>query len=399
MRVVWVTTAVPHPEGAGADAHEFELIRALNDRHEIHVVSCHADAPLGREPLLAAGARFTEVRYRTAPWPSNRVAFVAGLLRADPTLGIWLARDRIARLAETVAAVVADEGADVVQLTRGELAQLLEHAELPTGVFLLDALARAAATQAAVEASPARRARLRLEARRLERFERRWYPRARGLASVSAVDAAFLDARLRRAVTVIENPISASFFDEPDRPRSDHVVTFVGALNHGPNVDAVTWLIDDIWPEVRRRRPDAALVVVGRGSGADTVDRLRRHVEAVGGRLHADVPDIRPNYWEAAVVTAPLRHGSGLRNKVLHAMACGAPVVATSAALEGVPAAAAATALQADDAAGVASAIVDVLGDLAAARARARAAVSAVQPLGTEIVAARHERWWSSLLD
>src|SRR5204862_189 len=99
----------------------------------------------------------------------------------------------------------------------------------------------------------------------------------------------------------------------------------------------------------------------------------------------------------AAVVVAPLRQGSGLRNKVIHAMACGAPVVATTSALEGIPAAAAALVRQADTAASIADAIVETLDDPAEARARAVDGREAVTSLHIDEVTARHERWWESL--
>ena len=131
-------------------------------------------------------------------------------------------------------------------------------------------------------------------------------------------------------MTVIENPIADEYFAAPAIARRDDTVVFVGSLAYPPNTDAITWIVQDIWPRVCRQRPDARLVVVGRGDGDSvTVPRMRSLVESVGGTFAVDVPDVRPYYWEASVVVAPLRLGAGLRNKVIHAMACHAPVVAT----------------------------------------------------------------------
>jgi glycosyltransferase involved in cell wall biosynthesis len=319
------------------------------------------------------------------------------VLRADPSVSIWLGRDRIPVLARTIAEVVEREAIDLVQITHGELADLLPAVRPPTGLLLFDALARANQTRVAFEPLRRRRAQLWVEGFRTRRFERQRYRLATGVASVSAVDAAWLEAVLGRPIEVLQNPIGAQLFDPPTVPRSGELVTFVGALTHHPNRDAILWLAHEIWPTVVDARPDARLRVVGRADGDPNAEELRDAVARVGGEVLVDVPDIRPHYWEAAVVVAPLRHGSGLRNKVIHAMACGAPVVATTAALEGIPEEAVALVQQADTAAAIASAIVRTLEHPADAATRAAEGRDAVASLHIEAVTERHARWWGSL--
>jgi glycosyltransferase involved in cell wall biosynthesis len=398
VRVIWATTALPHPAGAGATAHEFELVRALAEDHDVHVVSTDVANELGTEAVLATGARFTKVEFLRREHPTSRLGVARAMVRADPSLVVWLERDQVPRLAEAIERIAAEEGPpDLVQVTRGELAELVGHVRFPTGLLLFDAVTRALANRRAIEPLARRRLQLQVEMRRMLRYERRWYPQANGWAAVSPVDAQWLRRELGLDVEVIENPIADAFFEPAQGERSPSRVTFVGALTHGPNVDAISWLVDEIWPMVRRRRPDAELVVVGRGDHAGLAEaRVRPMVESVGGRLDANVEDIMPYYWETAVVAAPLREGTGLRNKVLHAMATGTPTVATPNALEGVPGAE--HAWSASTAAEVADAIVAVLDDPAAAARRAAAAVDALRELRTERIAERHAQWWKSLV-
>ena len=397
MKVVWVTTSVPDPAGGGGRSHEYELIRALAHDHDIHVVTCDFRNREGGAAVGAASARFSAVEWTVRPYPTSKLGVARGLLRADPTLTIWLGRDRIPKLVDAIAGIVAVERPDLVQVTHGELAHLLDHLHPPTALLLFDALTRALDTRRTVEPLARRRLQLRVEHARARRFERTHYAKATGIASVSSVDAAAVEALVHRPVTVLENPVSESFFEPPDRPRSTTIVSFVGALAHQPNSDAIRRLVVDIWPLVIARRPDAELRVAGRADGDPTVPELRRLVEGVGGRLDADVPDIRPYYWEAAVTVAPLRHGSGLRNKVIHAMACGAPVVASPAALEGIPPEIAEHVWSGSTDDELAAAVVAVLDDSTAASARAAAAIESVAVLRTEHAAARHAAWWEQL--
>lgn len=400
MRVFWITTAIPHPSGEGASALEYELIAALAPRHEIHVLTTMREHPLGPAELLATGARLTTVEAQVQPHPTSKVGVARVLVRADPNVTVWLGRDRIRAFREAVLKAAGHEGPpDVVLIRDGDLAPVVEGLPFTTGLLLFDALTRALDNRRAIEPLARRRLQLTVESARTRRFERRWYRRATGLLSVSEVDAAWLRAQTGCEVTTVEIPIGAHYFEPPTVARSPEVVAFVGSLTHRPNVDAIHWLTNVIWPLVVARRPSAQLVVAGRSDpGGAAAATLRPVVEAAGGELRVDLEDIRPVYWEAAVAVAPLRSGSGLRNKVLHAMACGAPLVSTPAAVEGIPELVAryVNVTPANDASAFADEVVAVLDD-PGAPSRAAAAIADLAPLRTAAIAARHERWWTDL--
>jgi glycosyltransferase involved in cell wall biosynthesis len=83
---------------------------------------------------------------------------------------------------------------------------------------------------------------------------------------------------------------------------------------------------------VRRRRPDARLVLVGQFPDADLVARASPPLDVVTGM----VEDVRTHLAEATVCCIPLAAGSGTKYKVLEALSAGVPVVCTSLALEGL---------------------------------------------------------------
>lgn len=399
MKAIWVTPAVPHPQGTGGCAHEFELIRAMRERgHDIHVLSTELEDVLGPAPLEQLGVGFTHVPWRRRPPPVNRWQVLRAMPMARPSLFVWLLRDRIRALGEALDELRPRFEPDLVHITIGELAPVIGSAGAPTAMLLFDAMTLELEGRVRVEPLLRRRLQRRLEARRMRRFERRWYRRATGLASVSSVDARWFEAVLGRPVAVLPNPLAELFFAEPTCERDDETVAFIGTINHHPNEVALDWLLDEIWPRIRDQRPSVRLVVAGRGDPAGVkTAAYRARVEAAGGRLHADVDDIRPYYWSAAVVVTPIVAGAGMRNKVIHAMACGAPLVTTSRALEGVPEDAAAHALVADDADAFAAAVLEVLDDPVGARARAGLAARAVGELRTPAVAQRFERWWADV--
>jgi glycosyltransferase involved in cell wall biosynthesis len=98
----------------------------------------------------------------------------------------------------------------------------------------------------------------------------------------------------------------------------------------------VCWLCHEILPQVRR--------LVGREVGCriiggDAPKQVERLAAIPGITVEGYEPELRDAYARAAVVVAPMRFVAGMQNKVLEAMACEAPVVATPYANEGIGAA------------------------------------------------------------
>jgi glycosyltransferase involved in cell wall biosynthesis len=397
MRVLWVSPHHPDPAGGGGSAHEFQLLRSASERHDIRLITSYTGRAIDESPLPGLGVDV--VPSVVHPHPSNRLGVARAMIRARPTLLLWLLRERWKDLSAAVARAQDAIRPDLVHVSLGELAPVLGAARGPTSLLLFDSYTRHVERRLAVEPLLRRRLQLRMEQRRAASWERQWYGKAGAIASVSNVDAERFRDLLGRDVTVIENPIADEYFEPPAVSRRTDTVLFVGSLAYPPNTDAIEWITRDIWPSVLRHRPDARLVIVGRADGdVVTVPRVRALVEAAGGTFAVDVPDVRPYYWEATVVIAPLRLGAGLRNKVIHAMACRAPVVATPAALEGIAVAAGQHALVASTADTFASAVVEAMNQPEASARRVAAAAGVMERYRAGVIGERFEQWWQSAL-
>src|SRR5207248_3196021 len=90
----------------------------------------------------------------------------------------------------------------------------------------------------------------------------------------------------------------------------------------------------EILPRIRERRPEVMLELVGPQPPA-SLRALAGDAVTVTG----EVPDLAPHLSRAAVVVVPLRHGGGMRIKVLDALAAGKATVASPLAVEGLGAA------------------------------------------------------------
>jgi glycosyltransferase involved in cell wall biosynthesis len=112
----------------------------------------------------------------------------------------------------------------------------------------------------------------------------------------------------------------------------ERVAIFVGAMTHQANVDAVTNFFQAAWPQIVERVPGAEWWIVG----ASPPEEIRALDGQQGVRVFADVPDVRPYISKAAVYVAPLRIGSGVKVKIMEALALGKAIVASPVAAEGM---------------------------------------------------------------
>jgi len=106
---------------------------------------------------------------------------------------------------------------------------------------------------------------------------------------------------------------------------------FVGGFGHDPNLDAVRYFCDRIFPSIRVAVPDCKLTIVG-SNPPEEIRRLQSDFIQVTGF----VPSLDPFFRNSYVSVAPLRFGAGMKGKVGEAMSQGLPVVTTSIGAQGL---------------------------------------------------------------
>ena len=185
-------------------------------------------------------------------------------------------------------------------------------------------------------------ARLRLPiARRFERFMFTPYDRAVVISDVDAAMLRGLNPALN--VSVIPNGIDLAQFPVSHAEREPCTLVFVGNYAYAPNQDAARLLAERILPAVQAQIRSARLRLVG-ANPPDWLRGMANDCIEVTGR----VPDVAPYLARASAFVCPLRVGAGLKNKLLEALAMGAPVVSTPLSVDGIAVADGESALIAD---------------------------------------------------
>jgi glycosyltransferase involved in cell wall biosynthesis len=164
----------------------------------------------------------------------------------------------------------------------------------------------------------------------LARAEARAIRRHRFLLASSPLIAAELQRRSRHGTEVVLAPLSLEPARYPRAPLDGPPVAgIIGSAAWPPTADAIRRLATEVWPLVRGSVPQARLAIAGRGT--DSLVARSAGVEALG-----QVPSASEFLRGLSLLLFPLERGSGMKVKVLEAIASGLPVITTPAGAEGI---------------------------------------------------------------
>lgn len=350
MRILFVVGRSPFPPLRGDQVRAWHQLRMLSRTHAVEVLALDrkdpaATAALGGlgvrvawSPPSAAGRALRVVRHAASGLPLQAALFDLHTHRR--ALGEALAR-----------------GADLVHVQLVRLAPLLPAlGPVPCVVDLVDALSQNLARRAERDRAPAR-ALWRMEARRLRALEADVIARAGHSVVVSDADREALGGGPR--LSTVPNGVDGARFAWDGAVRANADIAFTGNLGYFANADAAAWFAQEAFPRVRAARPAARFLIAGA--------RPSRAVRALGRlpgvTVLGPVEDMAAVIQAARVAVAPLQSGSGQQSKVLEAMACGTPVVASPLALAGIAAVGGRDLLVGADAAATAAAVLELLDD------------------------------------
>ena len=213
-----------------------------------------------------------------------------------------------------------------------------------------------------------------------------------GVAVCSEIDRANLLKREPAAhVQVVPNAVRFAKPGSARRADDDFRVLFVGALDYPPNVQGVTWLLDQVWPALRQALGERVSIdIVGFNPPPD----LHERDGAQGVNIRGYVKNLDEYYANADLAVAPIFSGAGTRIKIIEAWAHSTPVVTTTIGCEGLQVTQSKEALVADTPEAFAAAILDLARNAAARADLAQAGYAAAKARFDLDQVVRAERAW-----
>ncbi len=373
--LIFLSHCMPYPPDKGEKIRAWNVLLHLARHHRVHL-GCVVSNAADMAHLDAVRAVCADV----AAFPIDPLwQRVRAVLHARPGRPLMPDCYTVPALRHWVDRTVAKENPDLIYIYTAAMALHALHVPRRKLLDAVDIDSEKWSEYAGTARFPMRAVWAR-EGRTLLAFERRAAAACDATFFVSEPEArrfAALAPESAGKISAIENGVDlerfspSHLFADPFGTPGPHVV-FTGHMDYWPNIDAVTWFATDILPIIRQRQPAEFWIVGAHPAAAVTALQSLPGVHVTGR-----VDDTRPYLAHAAAAICPLRIARGIQNKVLEAMAMGRPVVASTAAFEGVRARAGQDVLAAGNAADFAGAVSAILaGGHPALGARARQAMT-----------------------
>lgn len=333
LRILYLVHRVPYPPNRGDRIRSYHLLKFLAARGDVDLATL-ADEPTGSadRQRLAELCRQVAIVPVGGPkrWIRAAVALAGG---RSATEGLFRSAE-LRRIVERWSRETRYDAVVVFCSSMAPYALLPELKEARLLVDLVDVDSQKWFDYAATAKFPLSRL-YAWEGGRVRQLECEIVDRADAVMVTSPQEADLLRAfKPTQCAQAISNGVDLVYYQPGVVPgvAPGALCVFVGVLDYRANIDGLQWFCTSVWPEVRRRIPDAVMQIVGRQPGPQVL----RLSQIDGVQVIGEVPDVRPYVAGAEISIAPLRIARGIQNKVLEAMAMGRPVVATPQALEGI---------------------------------------------------------------
>ena len=153
-----------------------------------------------------------------------------------------------------------------------------------------------------------------------------------GIAAITNDDAErFKGLGCTKLIGTIPFGISCPEVSPPKNAFPPNTIFHIGSMNWLPNQDGIRWFLKECWPLVHQKFPEIRLVLAGR-----EMPRWMLQTDMSGVVIRGEVPDAAQFMCENGIMIVPLFSGSGVRVKIIEAMALGKTVITTSIGAEGI---------------------------------------------------------------
>lgn len=346
MKVLWLSHFVPYPPKGGMLSRSYNLLREVSKYHEVYLLSFVQSKPLlTMFPSLDDGLReaneqlssfcqhveFVNIPAEGKKYGNHRLALSSLFSKLPYTINWLESEDMSARLAS----LLKDNDFDLVHFDTislvpyseqmPELSKVLNHHNIESHMLL---------RRISGEKVWLKKAYFYLEGLKLKAYEKKYCGNFLKNITCSPLDSMRLleiDPSLD-AVDVC-NGVDIDYFQPHKEKMIPSSLIFVGGLNWYPNRAAMDFFISEVWPELKKVRPELVIDVVGQDPPPEYLAMAEKDSAF---RVRGFVDDVREYMDRAAVYVCPIDDGGGTKLKVLDALAMKMALVANPVACEGI---------------------------------------------------------------
>jgi len=330
MKILVVSSFLPFPLHSGGHVRLYNLLRELSTRHKITLV-CEKRAHQSEKDIKEV-SKFCEEVFtveRKKQWSVENI-----LKTSVSSLPFLLVGHTSAEMKKKIIELLNSKLFNVIHVETFYVYQNLPRTYLPT--VLVEHNIEYLVYKRYMEVAPMYlRPLLAVDIKKIKIWEERFWKKASALVAVSEKER----EQMKRAdAVVVPNGVDTDVFVPKKKTydrKAKHVL-FIGDFKWIQNIQAVQWILKEIWPQIELNvgssEQKVKLWIVGK--------HIPESLKALGTHnvlFEENAPDETWKiYQKADVLLAPIMVGGGTSYKILESMACGVPVVTTRLGVEGI---------------------------------------------------------------
>jgi sugar transferase (PEP-CTERM/EpsH1 system associated) len=316
MKLLVVLSRIPFPLEKGDKLRAYYQIKELSRWHDLYLIALYGHS-VPSEAMRELTPYCREVHFLKQHPVRSVLNMASALLLGLPLqCGYFYSHRNHKRISKIIQAVQPD--AIYCQLFR--MAEYVRDCRIPKVLDYQDAFSKGMERRAQ-KAFPLLRPIMRMEARRIARYETDIFEDFEYKTMITSLDRECIQHPMNEEIVVVPNGVDFNRFKHEEVAKT-HDLIFSGNMNYPPNVDAAVCLAKEILPELKKRYPELKLMI----AGADPTKKVRS-LQSDSVTVTGWVPSMTDCYAQSRIFVAPMRLGTGLQNKLLEAMSMRLPCV------------------------------------------------------------------------
>lgn len=332
MKILMLTPYLPYPLLSGGQIRTYNLLKKLAKKHQITLFALIKD-----ESEKAYIGELEKYCQQVRVFKRSRKPFTLRniLKTAFSTYPFLVIRNQSLTVTGAIQEELANQNYDLIHAETFYMMSHLPDLKIPS-ILVEQTIEYLGYENYAKKAPWFLRPILNVDVNKIRTWEKHYWQEADQLIVMSSEDKKFIAKELGRAdkIAVVANGVDNHWFDQVKRQKTAvPTILSVGTFKWLPNREAVDFLVEKIWPLVKKKLKNVRLQIVG---NAPSQKVLNYGLADPNISVAGQVEDIRYAFKSADLLLAPVFSGKGTRYKILEAMACSTPVVASKIAVEGL---------------------------------------------------------------
>ena len=331
MKILMLTPYLPYPPSEGGQVRSYKLIKLLSQRHQITLV-CYSRQHNTPDQVahLKQFCKRVFVIERGKTWTLKNI-LRTGFSQYPFLVSIYNSPGTKTILTEALAS-------DTFDLIHAEMSYTLPYLpqhDLPVILVEQTIMSRIFGHQIGVDPRLWFRPLMWIDVQKMKYWEKYFWEKASRLIAVSDEDATVMKQLLPGLrVEVVPNGVGEDFSGLPKKFHYNHTLYYMGNYKWIQNWEAAEYLAREVFPLVKKRLPDAKLVLAGQYPTSE-VKALADMDILVQEFKDYDAKGLVQSLLQSGLFVAPMYAPGGTRLKILASMAAMMPVVTTSIGAEG----------------------------------------------------------------